>query len=383
MRTSVALACSFACLAWIVSARAEPYAQKPPAKTPPKSAAKAVTPPLTPFLGKLAEARASAKERNVPILVHVILDKDSASDEYTKRILPDADVLRASVNAIVIVANNGTHAKGSAEEIVDGVKQKRDACAVLPAFRSCSQHQLCWDDMYRELHDEAGDMQCPQVAIFAPDGTLAARINTRDVPNPAEIVSTLTEVATKAGPGLSEAQLADVKKNLDVGRNALAAKAWPEAWTSYAAVLAVTTKSVWADEALREQPKALAGMKSEYERIAALLVPGTAVQGYQALVAFAKATVGTPLAADVAARVKKVESDKALQPELQAWRLSVEADQLLVEARDAYEQKNVAKGERAVRKLMGKRYASTAAAETARKLWPEIAAQEAEKNAGK
>lgn len=36
-----------------------------------------------------------------------------------------------------------------------------------------------------------------------------------------------------------------------------------------------------------------------------------------------------------------------------------------------------------MRKLMGKRYASTAAAETARKLWPEIAAQEAEKNAGK
>ncbi len=69
-------------------------AQKPPVKTPPKpgpTPAKTTTPPkLTPFVGRLGDARASAKERNVPILAHIILDAEEASDRYRTIVLTDA-----------------------------------------------------------------------------------------------------------------------------------------------------------------------------------------------------------------------------------------------------------------------------------------------------
>ena len=77
-------------LAWIAIALVLAFslaAQKPPPKKPPpKPAPKAeknVPPPkLTPFVGKLADARARAKERNVPVLVHVLLDGEEASTRY-------------------------------------------------------------------------------------------------------------------------------------------------------------------------------------------------------------------------------------------------------------------------------------------------------------
>jgi hypothetical protein len=116
-------------------------------------------------------------------------------------------------------------------------------------------------------------------------------------------------------------------------------------------------------------------MQKELERIAALLVPGTAAKGYEEITKFATEIVGTPLEKDVAARIKKAEGDKAIQPELKAWRLSAEADALLREANGLTDTGDKKKAEKVVRKLLGPRFAGTPAQETARKLWPEIAAE--------
>lgn len=353
-----------------------------PAQKPPKAGkdAKNAPPPLVPFLGRLEAARERARARNVPILVHVVLDGETASDEYKKRILPDADVLRAAAaaNAIVIVTNNGTHAKKQIDVTVDGVTEKRTVCSAFPMFAQCGEHQITWDEVYRELHGPEGDMRCPQAAVFAPDGTLAAREDTGDVPTPTAIATAVQTVAAKAGPGLSEAQWTEVTKLLESGRALVESKSWPDAWKCFTGVLALAPKGRWADEANAALPKTVEGMKAELERITADLVPGKAVAAYQALTAYAKATAGTPIEKDCVARLKKADADKAIASELAAWRLSVEADALLNEARDAYDAKDAKKGERAVRKLLGKRFAATAAAATARKLWPEIASEEDE-----
>lgn len=357
-------------------------AQKPVTKPPPKTAPakNAPVPKLTPFLGKLEEARASAKARNVPLVVHVILEGEISSDNYKKQVLDDADLLRSSSECIVIVSNNGSHPKGVIEEVVDGAKVKREVCSKYPMFASCAHHQQSWAALYSELQTADGSMNCPQTVVYAPDGTIATRINTGNPPEPSEVVAAILEVRAKYGAGLSQAQLDDVLKKLDSGRALMNAQSWAEAWKCWAWIVALTPKSAYGDEASKALPIALAGLQKEYERIAALLVPGTAVKAYQELVAFAAATVGTPLEKDVSARLKKVETDKAIAAEIAAWRLSVEADQLLAEARDAYEQKQEKKGERALRKLFGKRFSTTPAAESARKLWPDIAADEAAKN---
>ncbi|MCY2960060.1 MAG: hypothetical protein NTY35_07830 [Planctomycetota bacterium] len=341
--------------------------------TPPKAAA--VVPVLQPWKGKLEDAKASAKERNVPILVHVILEAEESNDQYREKILSDADLVKRSAGALVIVANNGSHERKRIEVVVDGEKTTREVCAVYPMFDACAQHQAPWDEIYRDYHEDDGDLKCPQTIVLAPDGTEAGRINTSNVPEPGEIGALVVAAIAKAGPGLTEDQLALVKRRLEEGRRLAADAKWVDAWKSWTAVLAITQKSPFAEEARREEPKALAGMQAELERIAALLVPGTAAKAYADLTRFATELAGTPLEKDVAARLRKAEADKAIQPEIKAWRLSNEADALLREANDLTDGGDAKKAEKVVRRLLGARYAGTPAQETARKLWPEIAAE--------
>ncbi len=328
---------------------------------------------LEPWLGKLADAKARAKERNVPVLVHVILEGEEDNDRYRDTILADADLLKRSADAIVIVANNGTHARKTVEETIDDEKVSREVCSVYPAFALCSQHQAAWEEIYRDFHEENGDLKCPQTIVLLPDGQLSGGINTSTVPPATEIVALIVEAQKKAGPGLTEEELATVLRGLEEGRNLTAAKAWPAAWKAWGTVLALTQKGPYAEEAGKEQPKALEGMRAEFERLCAGLVPGTAAKAYQDLAAYALELAGTPLEKDAAQELKKAENNKAIRDEIKAWKLSQEADAILREARDAFDAGDTKKGERAVRKLLHKRFAETPAAEMARKLWPDLA----------
>ncbi len=330
--------------------------------------------PFVPWRGNLADARTSAKERNVPILIHIILEGEEQNDEYRDKILPEPELRKRSLNALVIVSNRGQHEKKRIDVVVDGEKLQREVCAVFPMFAACQEHQAAWDEIYLEYREEDGDMKCPQTVVLTPDGKQSGRINTASVPEPGEIGALVVEAIAKAGPGLTEDQLALVKKSLEEGRRAAASQTWTLAWRAWSAVLAITQKSPYADEARGEEPKAVAGLQAELERIGSLLVPGTAAKGYEALMKFRDEATGTPIEKDIAARIKKTESDRVIQPELKAWRLSAEADVLLREATTLFDANDAKKGEKAVRKLLGARFASTGAQDTAKKLWPAIAA---------
>jgi hypothetical protein len=329
-------------------------------------------PPLAPWRGNLADARAAAKERNVPILVHVILEAESSNDAYRDKVLPDPDLLRRSVQALVIVANNGQHPPKRIEEVVEGQTTSREVCSVYPLFAQCQQHRAAWDEIYLEWREENGDLLCPQTVVLTPDGKLSGRINTRSAPEPSEVVALLADALGKAGPGLTEAQYAQVKQGLEEARRLASAADWAAAWKAWSGVLAVTQGGPWAEEARREQPKALAGLGAELERRAAGLVPGTAAQAFESLTAFAAEVAGTPVEKDVAARLKKAEADKAIRGEIQAWRLGREADALLREATLLTDAGETKKAERVIKKLLGPRYANTPAQATARQLWPDI-----------
>jgi hypothetical protein len=369
-----ALAVSLTC------ALATGVGQKPPKKPVPKPEAtkpSATAPaPLDPWRGKLDAAKASAKERNVPLVIHILLDGEESTPRYVKDVLDDPDLVRKSAECIVIVSNNGTHPSSEVDAIVDGQKTKRKACSILPMFTSCSQHQASWDGLYALYKEENGVLRCPQTFVLGPNGDEVLRVNSGQPPEAAEVVAAITAAQAKFGPGLTQAQLDQVRKDLEAGKALMASKSYVEAYKTYAAVLAVTTRSAYGEEAAREQPKALSGMQADLERIATSIVPGNAVKGYQELVEFAKNAVGTPLEKDALDRLKKVDSDKAVHAEIAAWKLSVEADGILGQARDLFDKKQDKQAEKLVRKLVGKRYAATPASQTARKLWPEIAQDE-------
>src|SRR6185295_10839503 len=90
---------------------------------------------------------------------------------------------------------------------------------------------------------------------------------------------------------------------------------------------------------------------------------------------------GLPVEKELAARLKKAEARKELQDEIAVVKLEAEADTLLRSAQEFADAKKDKELEKTVRKLLGKRYAATPAAERARSLWPEWAADEAKKGA--
>jgi hypothetical protein len=346
---------------------------KKPAPTPPRPAAPA--PHLTIYTGKYDAVRAVAKERNVPILIHVILEGEEQNDEYRDKILPDRELVAACTNVIVIVANNGKHAKKTIEETVDGKPVKREVCAAY-GVDSCTVHQRFWDDVYREFKEANGELLCPQLVLLAPDGTIARRINTRSVPAVTEVLASIKDAQAKAGPGLTDEQLAQVKQLMQEGRVLTAAKTWPDALRAWQKLLAITPKSVWADEAQKSVPVVQAGLDAELARIAALLVPGSAADAYRDLVEFSKQCTGLPIEKEIKSRISKAEQTREIKDEIAAYKLDLEADALLTEARGYFDAKQDKKGEHAVRRLLGKRYLATPAAARARELWPDWAKEE-------
>lgn len=358
-------------------AAATPASQKPPKPDPKKPVVerKQAAPRLEPFLGTLAEAKAHARERNAPLIVHLVLDGEQDNDNYRTKVLPDTDLVAASVRAVVIVANNGTHAKKTRDEVQpDGTTAKREVCTAFDT-PTCGAHQRCWDDLYRDYHDDEGGLRCPQTIVLAPDGKLAWRSEAGHVPDVGVLIEELQKAIDTAGPGVTDAQLVQVRKLADEGGALMAAQSWPAAIQTWNALLAITPKGSWATPALEGLPVAQKALAAEVERLAALLVPGTAAQGFQGLQALAKACAGLPLEKDLAARLKKAETDKSIAAEIAAWKLGVEADALLGEAQKFADAGDEKKARATARKLMAKRYAGTSAAETARKLWPEVAAE--------
>lgn len=361
-------------------------AQKPPKKDPPKkdapkpAPAKPAEPTLAPFLGRLEEAKTLAKERNVPLLVHIVLEGEQANDEYRDKVLPAKDLVAASAGAVVIVANNGTHSKKVVDEPQpDGTVVRKELCSVY-GTPGCNAHQRCWGDLFRDYSEETGGertMNCPQTIVLAPDGEVALRVNNGNPPPPEDVVAALKETQLKAGPGLTDAELADVKRLLAEGETLMETKGWPDAVRTWQKVLAIAPKGRWAEQASQSLPIATKELGAEIERVAALLVPGTAAQGYERMLDLAKACAGlAPFEKDLAARLKKVETDKATRDEIAAWKLEGEAAAILAEAQKAADEGDEKKAQRVVRKLFTKRFASTAAHATARKLWPDVAAEE-------
>jgi hypothetical protein len=362
----------FALAIGAVQAKPNPPQHKKPAPAP---TAKAPSARLEPFTGEYAAAKASARERNVPILIHVVIEGEAQNDEYREKILPDNDLIAACANVIVIIANNGKHPTKTVESIVDGQKVSREVCSVYGLDR-CAQHIKFWDQVYAEFKENTGELFCPQTIVLTPDGKVATRINTHSVPQVSELVAAVKDAQQKAGFGLTEAQLTDVKRLEKEGRVLIDAKTWADAQRTWQRVLAIAPKGSWGEEAQKQVSVAQDGLASELERLTKMLVPGQAAERYRELNELDKQCAGLPIDREIKARIAKAETTKGIREEIAAYKLGLEADALLREAQSLLDQKQDRKGEHTARRLFAKRFASTAAAARARELWPDWAKDE-------
>lgn len=349
------------CCTWLVAPVAAQ--KKPPAETP----------QLVPHIGDLDSAKALAKERNVPVLIHMILDGEADNDSYRTKLLQDAELTKACAGAVVVVANNGTHGKKEIESKTASGVEKKKVCEAYPMFESCGKHQQNWDALYALYKEDSGDLRCPQAILLLPDGTQHERWHEGSVPATDDVRAALAEAVKLAGPGMTAEQLERVKQLAADGRAADKSGDAVAAWKAWSGVLALSSKGRYADEAAKGRDAAWTSVQETVAALYADLAPGKVVAAIEKLQALAKELAGTPLEKDIVQRIKKAEAQKDLKEELAKARLEAEAGALLKEAETAADLGDDKKAEKAARKLFAKKYRETGSARVGRERWPDLA----------
>ena len=356
--------------AWAVGSEPQPFAWS---TAQPQKKGKARATQLQPFVGELSAAKESGKERNVPILIHLILEGEPENDSYRDTVLPNKDLIAASELAVVLIANNGEHELKTIQEEIEGNVIDRQVCSVYPWFQNCGQHRAPWDSLYIAYHDDAGDLSCPQTILIAPDGKQAWRQNDGHPASTKDVIAELLRAQKAAGPGLSKEELGAIHRHEREARRATDGKLWGAAWREWKSVLSITEVGAYADLARKELEPLEAQMSRETETIAAKLVPGQAAEAYARLSDLLEDWKDTPGEDGVAKVMRNAEKDKAIKDEIRDWKFEQEAAALLEDAR-ACEQAGDDKGLRkALRKLFTKKYAATRAHAAARESYPEHA----------
>lgn len=345
--------------------------RQPPTVYAPAPAAQGAA-SLEAWKGDLAGARREAAERNVVLLVHIILEGEPQNDDYRNDLLPNARILQLSQNAVVIVANNGQHPPQTVREVVDGRPVERQRCSVYPMFDSCVQHTAIWMDVYREWQEETGELLCPQTVIELPGGEQAWRFNVADPPPAAELVRNLDQAQKAAGPGLSAEQLRSVKLAVSNGRAMQSARGWAQAWKHWQEVLALTARGVYADEARAGQEACLAALGAETEQAQALLVPGSAARGYAMLLELAEACAGLPNERDLRRILRDAERIPEVREEIARYKVEQEAEGIWREGLAQLEAGDERRAQRTIARLLRTpKYADTPAAKRAAERFPD------------
>lgn len=333
----------------------------------------AITPPAAGrypriFTGDFDMARASALERNAVIVIGVIQEGEETNELFRTQVWQKPAFAEATRDTITMLVNDGKHpVTRITEEKEDGEKVTREVCSHYHTD-SCQVHKRLWNVCYQEFNTD-GDMRTPQLIVLSPDGSEFGRLI--DDQNLKYNVATIQDAQKKAGPSLSVKGLGLVKENRKVAMSHAEAGRHGAAWHSWQAVLAQTQASKWADEAREGAAAAEKGYDADVEDAQARLEQGDVIDGWSRLVAIGEAWAGSPKEKAHKKLVKKVEKDKRYKKVLEAHKKEVEAAAMWAEIEKLLRADDEKAAVKIARKLLRK-YGETAAAEKARKEFPEL-----------
>ncbi len=324
------------------------------------------------FDGTLEQAFEACRERNVPLVILCVLEKEEANDRYRDELKNNASLAEKLGKAVVLLVNNGRHA--STEIRVrgpDGKRVEREVCSAYHCS-TCEVHRRNWDAVYQTFvaTQKQGLWALPEAIVALPDRSIHARISSGEPPADSAVISGARAAASKLGPGLSREELVEVKRLAEEGRRMGRASAWGDSWRAWDALLAIAQAGPFTDEGKQGCKQAEAGLRAELAEVEeALGLEGEAAQrACRDLVELARDGAGTPVAKGVSTLLGKARRNPELKPWITRATLEVEAEALLEEALEHLRQGEEKKARALVKKLTGKKYGDTAAAARAREL---------------
>jgi len=342
--------------------------------------------PLQPFNGSLAEAYQRAADRNVPLLVVALAEHEGQAEHsdvagLRKQVLESPEFAEVALYIVPVLACNLPHALVDVEVDNGGAKSKRQVCSMYRTD-SCKVHQKLFDSVYREYANPDGEMRSPAVLLLGPDRSVQLNVQTGDAPSIAVITTAIAAARAKAGEGLTEQNLVDVRDAIKRGTAAGAASKWGPGYCAWSEVLAITQKTKYADNAREQQAAALAALNKLKDEGLEWLKSGRGLDGYKRLLELEGTTHGTPLERELPKLITAAEGNKDAKDAIAAYKRELEAEALWIEAQKLFTDKQPKPAEAKVRLLIRK-FGATPAGVRAREKYATWAAEEdAKKQSG-
>ncbi|MCC7015107.1 MAG: hypothetical protein IT454_21280 [Planctomycetes bacterium] len=340
---------------------------------------------VTPFSGSYEEALQRAVDRNVPLVLVGIAESDTEAldqdiTEFRAALFTRAEFVAASPLLVLALGANRAHELTTLEiERGNGLKDTVQVCSVYRT-EGCVAHQKMFDALYRE-HNVDGELRSPAVIVIGPDRKPAKSWQTGHSPEWSELLSALKDAQTKAGEGLTEAQLADVRALLARGTREYEQRQFGASYASWGKVLGITSKTRYSDQARKEQARCVAELDQARAEARAWLAEARAVEAWTRLGELTATWAGTPFEKELARELAALEKDKSAKDAIAAHKRELEAERLWSEARDLETAKEAKKAEAKVRQLIRK-FGDTKAGRRARESYPQWAAEEDQKKGG-
>jgi hypothetical protein len=333
---------------------------------------------VTPFPGTYEEACVRAYDRNVPLLCFAFVENEGEAPhediiKLREEIFAQPEFVAASPWVVLGLAANRAHEQVTVEVEVAGVKSKVTQCSVYRT-EGCSVHQKLFDAVYREYNVE-GELRSPAAILIGPDRKVVQIWQNGETPPWAEVLGAIKTTRAKLGEGLTEAQLAEVRGLIDFGTAEMGREHWGAGYAAWGKVLAITTKTRYAEQARKEQARAETVLAEARAKARVAVDEGRPVEGYVELVRLAKTWAGTPREKELQAEIASLEKDKRAKTAITAYLREQEAEALWTEARSLETAREAKKAEAKLRVLLRK-FADTPAGKRAREQYPALAADE-------
>jgi hypothetical protein len=323
------------------------------------------------FHGKLSEAQAEARERNVLLVVCCVLEGEEASGRFQDALSEDNLLSGLSTELILILANDGDHEQ---KEIrVKGTDGKRVKKSVCSAFGTddCDAHKLQWDAVYKDyVMPGGGEWILPEVILVRPDGKIEERFGELDIMPLATVVREIKILQKVVGRGIPAKDIAHLRREVTMAQAMAKARLWADSWKSWAQVSELAPAGPHAEAAKAGLEKALKEMKLALEAQVKRLVPATLENAYRRIRAMG--FDDSPLKREVRRVLGAARRDPALKSRLAEIDLILEAEELLEDLEAALQAKNSGLAKHLLRKLVGKKLGHTPAAETAKERYKDL-----------
>jgi hypothetical protein len=335
---------------------------------------KEAAPAVAPFQGRLAEATALAKERNVPLLTVAFFEdeawtaKDHHDEDGLRRaLLEEREWAQALERGLLVLASNRVHELETVVTEEQGQRLETKRCRFYRT-PSCSVHQLLFEDVY-SAYNEDGALVTPFILLQDPGGQVQQRWSDSHTPPRATLLAAFEAVRKKAGAGLNADEYRRILSATAGARSADQRGDAGAAWRAWAEVLSISQTTPHAEQARAAQPKALAALEAARAAAQSEVEAGRPVEGYKRLAALCEGAKQTPLERELAKSLRALESDKQHRAAIEAYKREVAAQALLDQAAELLGAGEERQARACVQQLLRK-FADTPAAASARERYP-------------